>query len=441
MVRLFALIALLALVAKGVRSAEFQLAPCAFEPPKNTTVQCGWLDVAECRSRPGGKRLRLHVARYRSTAPAPRVDPIVWLVGGPGGAGHTLSTALFDQVVRPYLAKRDFIVLDPRGVGYSRPELQCAEADLGCYQRLKASGFSIECYNSVEFASDLEDLRRALGVRQWNLIGESYGTHLAMVAMRLFPAGIRSAVLDSVAPPGFDNRHEDHRWLQNAMRRLIANCEHDAACRAAFPGLARAYDEAARAVSNRPLRVTGSDHGIPYDIALTNRSLPILLFLLFYDSQGPASVPVALQSLARGEVHGAWRKAAFLQAAIQKHLANQTVNVLWSCNDSGTLPGFRKKCEETGLRQVIQWPASPSSIPTLILAGEYDPATPPEAARHASVSLAKSQLFVLPGYGHMVTAAGNCPIELIQAFLDNPRQKLTATCADRLRTNWVLGRQ
>jgi pimeloyl-ACP methyl ester carboxylesterase len=364
----------------------------------------------------------------------------VWLVGGPGGAGHTLSTALFDQVVKPYLAKRDFIVLDPRGVGYSTPELQCAEADLGCYQRLKAGGFAIECYNSVEFASDLEALRRALGVQQWNLIGESYGTHLALVAMRLFPAGIRSVVLDSVVPPGLDNRHEDHRWLQNAMRRLIANCEHDAACRAAFPGLARAYDEAARAVSNRPLRVTGSDHGIPYDIALTNRSLPTLLFLLFYDSQGPASVPVALQSLARGEVHGAWHKAAFLQAAIQKHLANQTVNVLWSCNDSGTLPGFRKKCEETGLRQVIQWPASPSSIPTLILAGEYDPATPPEAARHASVSLAKSQLFVLPGYGHMVTAAGNCPVELIQAFLDNPRQKLTATCADRLRTNWILGR-
>jgi pimeloyl-ACP methyl ester carboxylesterase len=196
-----------------------------------------------------------------------------------------------------------------------------------------------------------------------------------------------------------------------------------------------------RASAFRPLRVTGSDHGVPYDIALTNRSLPILLFLLFYDSQRPASVPAALQSLARGEVHRAWHKAAFLQAAIAKHLANQTVNVLWSCNDSGTLPGFRKKCEETGLRQAIRWPVAPNSIPTLILAGEYDPATPPEAARHASVSLTKSQLFVLPGYGHMVTAAGNCPIELIQAFLDNPRQKLTATCADSLRTNWVLSRQ
>lgn len=439
MVRLLAGIVLLALVAAGGSSAELRWAPCAFESAKNAPVQCGWLEVAECRSRPQGKRLRLHVARYRSTAPAPRVDPILWLVGGPGGAGHTLSTALFDQIVKPYLEKRDFIVLDPRGVSYSKPELQCAEADLGCYQRLKASGISIECYNSVEFASDLEDLRRALGVQQWNLIGESYGTHLALVAMRLFPAGIRSVVLDSVVPPGFDNRYEDHRWLQNAMRRLIANCERDTACRNAFPGLARAYEVAARAVSNQPLRVTGSDHGVTYDTALTNRSLPSLLFLLFYDSQGPASVPAALQSLARREVHRAWHRAAFLQAAISKHLANQTVNILWSCNDSGSLPGFRKKCEETGLRQAIEWPLAPSSIPTLILAGEYDPATPPEAAHHASLSLSKSQLFVLPGYGHMVTAAGNCPIELIQAFLDNPRQKLTATCAEQLRTNWTLG--
>ncbi len=274
MVRLLALIGFLAIVPAVLHSAEFHWAPCAFEPAANATAQCGWLDVAECRSRPGGKNLRLHVARYRSTAPAPRADPIIWLVGGPGGAGHTLSTALFDQIVRPYLATRDFIVLDPRGVGYSQPELKCAEADHGCYQRLKDTGFSIECYNSVEFASDLEDLRRALGVRQWNLIGESYGTHLALVAMRLFPAGIRAVVLDSVAPPGFDLRHEDQRWMQNAMLRLIENCRRDPTCHAAFPGLAQAYDEAARAIGRRPLRVAGFDHGIAYEITLTAGRCP-----------------------------------------------------------------------------------------------------------------------------------------------------------------------
>jgi pimeloyl-ACP methyl ester carboxylesterase len=433
MIRKAGWLGLLLLCCSPGYSAVFHPAPCAFEPAKNAAVQCGWLEVAECHSKPRSRKLRLHVARYRSTAAVPSADPILWLVGGPGGHGHVLSTVLFDHVVRPYLAKRDFIVLDPRGVGYSQPSLQCAEADRACYEGLKASGCSIECYNSIEFAADLEDLRRALGVRQWNLMGESYGTHLALVAMRLIPEGIRSVVLDSVLPPGFDNRSEDHRWMRNAMRRLIANCERDTACRSAFPQLASAYDDAARALSSHPRRIAGSDRGVSYDFPATDRSLPLLLFLLLYDSQGPASVPVALHTMARGEIHPAWHKAAVLHAAIEKHLANATVNVLWSCNDSGTLPGFRNKCAETGLSQQIEWPAAPSWIPTLILAGEYDPATPPEAARHASLSLSKSQLFVLKGYGHMVTAAGRCPTELIQAFLDAP-------CQYRLKIPLYTGR-
>jgi pimeloyl-ACP methyl ester carboxylesterase len=54
-----------------------------------------------------------------------------------------------------------------------------------------AQGIDFAFYNSTASAQDLDDLRRALGLEQWNLFRASYGTRLALTAMRDTPAGIR----------------------------------------------------------------------------------------------------------------------------------------------------------------------------------------------------------------------------------------------------------
>jgi pimeloyl-ACP methyl ester carboxylesterase len=178
-------------------SATFNDAPCAFRVPKGPWVRCGWLSVPENRKRPGGRTIRLHVAIYKSRSQQPAPDPIVWLVGGPGGRAHTLSSALFERVVEPFLGRRDFIVFDVRGTGYSEPALDCPDRSgepakwlPACHERLSAIA-DLSSYNSAAVAADLADLRRALGLKEWNLLGESYGTRLALVAMRDFPEGIR----------------------------------------------------------------------------------------------------------------------------------------------------------------------------------------------------------------------------------------------------------
>jgi pimeloyl-ACP methyl ester carboxylesterase len=73
-----------------------------------------------------------------------------------------------------------------------------------CRDLLVSQGFDLTAYNSIANASDLNDLRQALGHAQWNLYGTSYGTRVALVTMRAYPDGIRSAVLDSVLPPQID---------------------------------------------------------------------------------------------------------------------------------------------------------------------------------------------------------------------------------------------
>jgi len=81
-----------------------------------------------------------------------------------------------------------------------------------------------------------------------------------------------------------------------------------------------------------------------------------------------------------------------------------------------------------------------SRIPTLLLAGEYDPATPPTYARSAASHLAYGQLFVFPGMGHWLTAntANACPQSLALEFLDRPDRRPSGTCAQRLDVRWTL---
>ena len=222
------------------RTSQFLSAPCAFVVPSGAWVQCGWLTVPENRLRSGGRNIRLHVAIYKSrTRPLP--DPILWLVGGPGGRANLFASKLYDQVVKPYIAKRDFIVVDLRGSGYSQPALDCpnpsgppVEWVPACRERLTSMA-DLDCYNSAAVAADLDDLRRALEIREWNLLGESYGTRYALSAVRDYPQGIRSVVLDSVVPPEIDEFADGPGKFEGALNALFADCAADPKCAVPFP--------------------------------------------------------------------------------------------------------------------------------------------------------------------------------------------------------------
>jgi pimeloyl-ACP methyl ester carboxylesterase len=65
-------------------------------------------------------------------------------------------------------------------------------------------GIDLNQYQTNAAADDVEDVRRALGIAQWNLLGGSYGTRLALEVAVAIPAAsapccwIRSARLTSI---------------------------------------------------------------------------------------------------------------------------------------------------------------------------------------------------------------------------------------------------
>src|SRR5262245_42319645 len=79
-------------------------------------IECGWLVVAEQRSRPEARTLRLAVGILRSNNPS--AIPLVSLHGGPGVTGFTTLASSARELAKQ---NRDFIFYDQRGAGYSEP--------------------------------------------------------------------------------------------------------------------------------------------------------------------------------------------------------------------------------------------------------------------------------------------------------------------------------
>jgi pimeloyl-ACP methyl ester carboxylesterase len=69
-----------------------------------------------------------------------------------------------------------------------------------------------------------------------------------------------------------------------------------------------------------------------------------------------------------------------------------------------------------------------SDIPTLILAGEYDPNTPPAWGKLAAQTLPNSYFYELPGASHVPTFSYTCAQELAAAFFDNPSVAPDSQC-------------
>ena len=197
--------------------------------PAKLHPECGFLTVKENRLEPVSADntvvLPVVIIPVRTKTPAP--DPLVMLSGGPGDGGIDafLAGGLSEYPLAQLAANRDVILLDQRGTGDAEPGLYCPEvydafhevygttgsgvdgleivhsAYAVCINRLRAEGVDVNTYNNHHSAKDLRDLRRALGIEQWNVYGQSYGTMLALELMRQEPWRLRSAILDSSLPP------------------------------------------------------------------------------------------------------------------------------------------------------------------------------------------------------------------------------------------------
>jgi pimeloyl-ACP methyl ester carboxylesterase len=69
-----------------------------------------------------------------------------------------------------------------------------------------------------------------------------------------------------------------------------------------------------------------------------------------------------------------------------------------------------------------------SSVPVLILQGEYDTRTPPENGRVLAEQLEQATLVMIPQAGHETWGAGNCAAQIGIEFIRDPQKQPDLSC-------------
>jgi pimeloyl-ACP methyl ester carboxylesterase len=466
----------------------FEESPCLFDMPgiveEGRDVVCGYVHVLEDHAVPDGPTIRLAVVIVKDDSATHQVDPLLVLSGGPGQ--KTVQQAfVLAQVIRPSVGDRDLILFDQRGVGFSEPALECPEfvgalfttldetdplvagqtrvdALLACGDRLVREGYNLAAYTTAQSAADVDDIRRALGYDVVNLYGGSYGSLLAQAVMRDHPDGIRSVIIDSVVPIEKSLFVDTATSAANAILHLVDSCTTDAACNAAYPDLKNTLFESIDRLNADPLSITVTNpaDGQTYDMFLTGDAIRDNLFTFLYATSIIPVLPQAVYDVYNGDYDLMTQLSG--QRLVLMNLLSTGMELSVLCTDDliGRTPEEFVSLVEALPPQLAgrldpeeavefsyfslcdAWPveeADPaikeplvSDIPTLVLAGEFDPITPPEYARLVAGHLTNAYLFEFPGIGHGVVGSGPCAETVVQAFLDDPATAPDASCVDTL---------
>jgi hypothetical protein len=80
-----------------------------------------------------------------------------------------------------------------------------------------------------------------------------------------------------------------------------------------------------------------------------------------------------------------------------------------------------------------------ANVPTLVFSGDFDPITPPPNGNAAAATISPSYVYEFPAYGHGAMTNGNCPLEIIVAFVEQPERAPGAQCiaSDATRVNFI----
>ncbi len=418
-----------------------------------TELQCGTLSRPLDPAAPGGKRIDLRVVVLPALARNKLPDPVVFLAGGPGQSAVRLLPTVASYFSR-LSNRRDIVFVDQRGTGKSAP-LVCDEMPaqplaqamdlqamiqrtVDCGKQLqKLPHGDLRQYTTPIAMQDLDAVRQALGVVQWNVVGGSYGTRAALEYQRQFPQAVRRSIIDGVAPPDMALPKSFSTDNQAALDALMAACAAEPGCQKAFPDLAQTW---AQLMASLPKAVTVRDPLTQRDTTVTIQPAHVVRAVRgpLYAPSLSAVLPAAITQAAQGR----WEPLAALSGSVGRGMrladgmhfsvvcAEDLPRMSANAGTAADVPGKDYAAHDAQLYGAIckDWPRGqvPEAFYTvpkaqsavLVLSGGADPVTPPRHGQRVAAALgalAKHQ--VVPAAGHGVMSLP-CMRDVLARFVD-----------------------
>lgn len=441
-----------ALAVPGVQAQDrLSLEPCRL-PGLGSEALCGTLPRPLDPQAPDGTQIDLHVTVLPAVARNKKPDAVMFFAGGPGQAASELAPQIGRMLSR-LSNRRDIVLIDQRGTGRSAP-LVCEDppptAPLmdavdqqrllsqlqACRQALQQLPHGdLRHFTTVHAVQDAEAVRQALGLRQVNLVGGSYGTRVALEYLRQAPQAVRRVVIDGVAPADMALPAAFSADSQAAFDAVFAACKAEPACAARFPDLRGDWDRLLASLP-RSVVVTHPMTGLPERVTFTRETVLALVRPPMYAPPLAAGLPNAIQAAAGGRFEPLLGLSMALGGGRSGRLA---AGMHFSVICAEDLPRLAQALDAPGVdfgesfvdlyrAACADWPrgdvpAAFYTLPqapgaTLVLSGGADPATPPRHGERVTAALGPlARHVVVPEAGHGLMAMP-CLRDVLFRFID-----------------------
>lgn len=469
-------------------TGKFVEAPCPIEVPDglkdNGKFSYGYMKVPEFHDDPTGKTIELAIAIHRCQGDSATHEPLVLITGGPGMSDiDNFVPSLFGDLGTLFLDNRDIVVIELRGLKYSKPNLLLPEIDHlqlyladknlsvdeslvlymdslhSAYDRLTKAGVNLSAYNNYEIANDIVYVMKQLNYGKFSVFGSSFGTlvteHLLLNHSEQLASVTMNAVVDiNRAMPGMQTNS-----IQT-LEVIFNTCENDPELSKAYPDLKNRFLSTLARLNQHPdtLEIKYWKTGELYQIPLNGNKLSVWLFGdMYWDAQVPATLDRILSSDYSQIIQNQgmifplndFSYGMSLSIILSEYsnfepedipLDNEYVDYVRGCGLMLFTPYFLNHARKVWKVNDIQNKniRLVSDVPTLMFSGELDHVCPPDYARDLSKNLENSYLYVFPGIAHSPIDFGACGIMMMKEFIDNPSKAPDSSCLQEFSSGFNL---
>jgi pimeloyl-ACP methyl ester carboxylesterase len=430
--------------ARTVAALSTESIPCP-DHEIGGTVTCYRVTVPENPALVEGRSIGLEVMVLEARAESALSDPVVVIPGGPGQSATRSVGArgYFAEVFDPLRDERDIVLLAPRGTAGSgelalEPAPERLFDDLATVMpaswardaraRLERDA-DLTMYTTSHLVEDAEAIRAALGYAGLNIYGTSYGTRVAQLYAARYPQQVRTLILKAPVPPPAIIPLTYSPGSQHALDELFALCERQQPCAEAYPELESRFETVMQRLRQDPvpLVVTNPFSGDEVEVHVDDVVFGYVLRNLMMAARGGATVLAVIDQASQGELGQLGDVLPAMRSGYATVLAGgMTLSVIGSEDaprvtdellEQDTRAGFLRGAVARGMMTAAaEWPAAdvPSDVyeylegdvPTLLVAGVFDPATPPAFAEEIAAHLSNALVVVFPGGAHSANNFG-----------------------------------
>lgn len=394
-------------------------------------LSCGVFTTPENPQNPNGRQLQIHFAllpAIKNTRPS---NAILAIAGGPGQSAID-NAAFFNQILYKVRQFQDVILIDQRGTGRSHPlncEFLSSEQSMATNDDVPITSLTRTClaqqdadvsqYTSQQAVDDFEAIRNYLGYQKLDLYGISYGTRVAQLYMRRYPDAINSVILDGVVPMQ-QNLMQVTPSLTRALEKLFSDCQQQPSCAQQFPRLKEVLTNLVDKLTQAPIKTQLAEptSGEITAFTLTLDKLWGTIRLGLYSASTRTLLPYAIEQANQGNyqpllglysltfdnanIAMGMQASVICSEAMPFINASSVIDSPYNHIGESMVNNFKKICKVWQVPAVDDAFHKPvkSDIPTLLLSGDLDPATPPSMAEQTKSQLTHSKHIILPYASH-----------------------------------------